>query len=122
MTVLPSIILYSSHGKDEELTEQEYRRRSKNLPSIYSLGNDLDASMADEVERERRDWMTRRLLNSNEDTGKLAVKAVAAGLASYAQVEDMEYTSYYKHSEGIFGRSSDEERNSKRIRRVVVER
>jgi hypothetical protein len=105
------------------MSELEYRkRRAKGLPSIYALGNELDASMADEVERERRDWTMRRLLNSNEDVGRIAIKAVAAGAISYAQVEDMMYTSYYKHSEGIFGRSSDEERHTKRIRRVVAER
>ena len=98
------------------------KRRRAQLPSIWNVENELDASIADERDQERRDHVMRQLMYSDEPADRLAIKAAAVGLVSYVQVEDMEYSSWYKHKKGWFGHTTDEEGNTKRIRRVVVER
>jgi len=103
------------------MSEQEFGRR-RGYPSLGSLEREFDDSLREERERERRDRAMRQILYSDEPAERLAVKAVAAGLVSYVQHEDLYYSSYYQHKKGWFGHTTDEEGTTKRIRRLVVER
>lgn len=59
--------------------QQEFvLRRGRGYPSIYDLDREFDSSLREEKERERREWMARRILSSDELADRLAVKAVAA--------------------------------------------
>jgi hypothetical protein len=78
--------------------------------------------MADEQERERKDYYMKRLMHSDGPIEKDLLRGAALGLFSYVQYEEMERSSYYKHSKGLFGRESDEESNHMRLKRWAVER
>lgn len=107
-----------------EMSDQEYRgrRRAKGFPPIELAGAQLDVSMADEQERERNDFYKKMLMHSNGPIEKDLLRAAALGLINYAQYEEVERSSIYRHSKGLFGRESDEESNHMRVKRWSVER
>jgi hypothetical protein len=105
------------------MSEQDYRRKlARGFPPIELAGAQLDASMADEQDRERKDWYMKRLMHSDGPIEKDLVRGAALGLFSYVQYEEMERSSHYSHKKGWFGHTSDEESNSIRSKRWAVER
>jgi len=103
------------------MSELELKKKKK-YPSIVELEKEIDESFREDEERERKERIMRQMLYSEEPAERIAVKAVAAGLLSYVNYEELRYFSYYSHRKGFFGRTTDEERHEKRIKRIIAER
>lgn len=68
------------------------------------------------------EWQKNRILSSEESADRLAVKAVAAGLISYANIEEIHTSHSFEHKKGWFGHTTDRECHSRTVKRTVLER
>jgi hypothetical protein len=105
------------------MSETQFRkRRAATLPSLYAIENELDSSMEDERERERKDWYLKQLMHSDAPIEKDLIRGAAIGVFDFVQYEELERTSHYSHKKGWFSHTSDEESNSMRVRRWSIKR
>jgi len=103
-------------------SEQEYKKRRRQLPPLIDLDKEFEERDRIEMEAACREWQKNRILHSDEPADRLAVKAVAAGLISYASIEEIHTSHSFEHKKGFFGRSTDRESHSRTVRRTVLER
>jgi hypothetical protein len=105
------------------MSNQTYGRRNRRQsPSIFDLKREIEERDRREREAASREWTRNRLMYSEEPADRIAVKAVAAGLISYASIEQVHTSHSFEHKKGWFGHTSDKETHTNFIKRTILER